>query len=72
MKNIFKKQLLWAIPLAFSLVTSSCSDFLDKLPENSVEAETVDYSNTANMYMPVSGIYVSGRPGFPENRPGCI
>ena len=56
MKNIFKKQLLWAIPLAFSLVTSSCSDFLDKLPENSVEAETVDYSNTANMYMPVSGI----------------
>ena len=61
MKNIFKKQLLWAIPLAFSLVTSSCSDFLDKLPENSVEAETVDYSNTANMYMPVSGIYATSR-----------
>lgn len=61
MKNIFKKQLLWSIPLAFSLVASSCSDFLDKLPENSVEAETVDYSNTANMYMPVSGIYATAR-----------
>lgn len=55
MKNIFNKQLLIAIPLAFTL--SGCSDFLDKLPENSVEAESVDYSNTSEMYMPVSGIY---------------
>lgn len=59
MKNIFKKQLLIAIPLAFTL--SSCSDFLDKLPENSVEAESVDYSKTSEMYMPVSGIYAKSR-----------
>lgn len=61
MKNIFNKQLLWAIPLAFSLTATSCGDFLDKLPENSVEAETVDYTNTANMYMPVSGVYATVR-----------
>lgn len=61
MKNIFNKRLLWALPLAFSLTMTGCSDFLDKLPENSVEAETVDYANTANMYMPVSGIYAVAR-----------
>lgn len=61
MKNIFNKKILWVLPLAFSLTTSSCSDFLDKLPENSVEIESVDYTNTANMYMPVSGIYAKSR-----------
>lgn len=61
MKNILNKKVLWALPLAFSLTVSSCSDFLDKLPENSVETESVDYSNTANMYMPVSGIYAKSR-----------
>lgn len=45
MKNILKKQILWAIPLAFSLLTSSCSDYLDKLPENTVEVEGIDYTN---------------------------
>lgn len=59
MKNIFNKQLLIAIPLAFAL--SGCSDFLDKLPENSVEIEGVDYSKTSEMYMPVSGIYAKAR-----------
>lgn len=59
MKNRFNKQLLLAIPLAFSL--SSCSDFLDKLPENKVEVESVDYSKTQDMYMPVSGVYASAR-----------
>ena len=53
MKNILKKQILWAIPLAFSLLTSSCSDYLDKLPENTVEVEGIDYTNKSNMYMPV-------------------
>ena len=57
MKNILKKQILWAIPLAFSLLTSSCSDYLDKLPENTVEVEGIDYTNKSNMYMPVSGVY---------------
>lgn len=59
MKNIFNKQLLIAIPLAFSL--SGCSDYLDKLPENKVEAESVDYSKTEDMYMPVSGVYGTAR-----------
>lgn len=59
MKNRFNKQLLVAIAFAFSL--SSCSDFLDKLPENKVEAESVDYSRTEDMYMPVSGVYASAR-----------
>lgn len=61
MKNILKKQILWAIPLAFSLVTSGCSDYLDKLPENTVEVGGIDYTNKANMYMPVSGVYGQSR-----------
>ena len=61
MKNILKKQILWAIPLAFSLLTSSCSDYLDKLPENTVEVEGIDYTNKSNMYMPVSGVYGQSR-----------
>lgn len=59
MKNILNKQLLIAIPLAFTL--SGCSDFLDKLPENKVEVESVDYTKTEDMYMPVSGAYATAR-----------
>ena len=57
MKNILKRSTIWVVPLAATLLVSSCDSFLNKLPENSVEKESVDYSNTANMYMPVSGIY---------------
>lgn len=57
MKNILKRSTIWVVPLAAALLVSSCDSFLNKLPENSVEKESVDYSNTANMYMPVSGIY---------------
>ena len=42
MKHILKKQMLWALLLVMTF--SSCSDFLDKLPENRVEAELVDYT----------------------------
>lgn len=59
MKNRFNKQLFGAVLLSLSLF--SCSDFLDKLPENSVEAESVDYTNLADMYMPVSGTYATYR-----------
>ena len=56
MKHIFKKQILWVmLPFAFAL--GSCSDFLDKLPENKVEEENVDYAKTEDMYQPVSGTY---------------
>lgn len=40
-----------------TLLFTGCEDFLDKLPENKVDKEKVDYTNTANMYMPVSGVY---------------
>ncbi|NCC09090.1 MAG: RagB/SusD family nutrient uptake outer membrane protein [Bacteroidia bacterium] len=43
--------------LAFSSALVSCSDFLDKRPENSVPTEDVDYTNLSEMYKPVSGIY---------------
>lgn len=60
MKHIFKKQILWvALPLALAL--GGCSDFLDKLPENKVEEENVDYSKTEDMYQPVSGTYATLR-----------
>lgn len=73
MKNRTNKKLLWALPLAFSLTFTSCSDFLDKLPENSVEVESVDYTNIANMYMPVSGVYAKARAYFPAwSTYGCL
>ena len=48
---------------AFAATTllSSCSDFLDKLPENKVDEEKVDYTNLNNMYQPVSGVYAKLR-----------
>jgi hypothetical protein len=62
MKHILKKQMLWALLLVMTF--SSCSDFLDKLPENRVEAELVDYTKTSDMYMPVSGTYAVARNKF--------
>lgn len=57
MKNIFKTQIVGVLALAMTL--PSCSDFLDKLPENKVEEESVDYTKTSEMYMPVSGVYAT-------------
>jgi len=54
--------MLWALLLVMTF--SSCSDFLDKLPENRVEAELVDYTKTSDMYMPVSGTYAVARNKF--------
>lgn len=54
--------MLWALLLVMTF--SSCSDFLDKLPENRVEAELVDYTKTSDMYMPVSGTYAVARTKF--------
>lgn len=48
---------------ALLLMAVSCSDFLDKAPENKVPEESVDYTNLANMYQPVSGIYGQVRTG---------
>lgn len=57
MKNIFYIILVAVAALSFS----SCEGYLDKLPENTVPVENVDYSMTENMYMPVSGIYADMR-----------
>ena len=43
------------------LFSSSCTDFIDIIPENSVPAEGVDFSKTENMYQPVISVYSSMR-----------
>lgn len=55
MKYIFRKQTCIILLAASTLV--GCNDFIDKLPENTVEVEKVDYTNLADMYKPVSGVY---------------
>lgn len=42
---------------------TSCSDYIDIDPENSVPEEKVDYTNLDNMYMLVSGVYAKVRTG---------
>lgn len=62
MKQIIKIQILCVLSLV--IILTGCDDFLDKLPENTVEAESVDYSKINEMYMPVSGMYASARETF--------
>lgn len=61
--NIKNKGILWTLVLVL-LGSTSCHDFLYKLPENTVEAEEVDYSQLSEMYMPVSGVYGVARQRF--------
>lgn len=51
------------LPAMMLLGGTSCSDFLDKAPENKVPEESIDYTNLANMYQPVSGVYAQVRTG---------
>ncbi len=51
-----------AITLLMGAFTS-CSDYLDKAPENSVPEQSVDFTNISNMYQPVSGVYARIRTG---------
>lgn len=60
--NLKKQGILWVALLA--ILCSSCHDFLYKLPENTVEASEVDYSQVSQMYMPVSGVYGVARTKF--------
>lgn len=62
MNHLVKKQILWLFPLAMTL--SGCSDLLDKLPENTVPVAGVDYTKTAEMYQPVSGVYATAQQNF--------
>lgn len=57
-----KQNIIRTLALGLILTLSpACSDFLDKLPENTVEEESVDYSKTEDMYLPVSGVYATLR-----------
>lgn len=60
MKSLKIKNILLCAFAATTLF-SSCSDYLDKLPENKVDEEKVDYTNLNNMYQPVSGVYAKLR-----------
>jgi hypothetical protein len=44
-----------------ALAMTSCSSYLDKDPENSVPEKGVDFTDIANMYQPVSGVYAKLR-----------
>jgi len=52
-------KLLYLLPA--TLFLSSCSGYLDKLPENTVAESTVDYTDMSNLYEPVSGVYAKIR-----------
>ena len=48
------KTLKYLMVMLFAVaVGSSCRDFLDKLPENVVTKDEVDYSDKSIMYQPV-------------------
>ncbi len=53
------KYLFAALLMGFTM--TSCSDYLDKMPEGSVPTEDVDYTNISEMYQPVSGCYAKIR-----------
>lgn len=61
--KLFKHTLIYAASAALLLSGTACSDFLDKAPENKVPEESIDYTNLANMYQPVSGVYAKVRTG---------
>lgn len=47
--------------LSLAVMASSCSDYLDKEPENKRPIGDVDFSNTSEMFQPVAGIYAAAR-----------
>jgi hypothetical protein len=52
-----KRIYYFASLLLLVLAISSCSDYLNKAPENVVPSSSIDYTNLSDMYQPVSGIY---------------
>lgn len=52
--------------VAFAAATTaftSCSDYLDKEPENTLPVESIDYTDMSDLYKPVSGVYAKLRTG---------
>lgn len=56
MKHSFKLYTMGVL-LASTLLTTGCSDYLDKLPEGEMPNTSIDFTNTADAYKPVVGIY---------------
>lgn len=63
MRLILYKYIMSAAMVMLSFTLTSCSDYLDKDPENSVPEKSVDFTNLSNMYQPVSGVYAKVRTG---------
>lgn len=61
--KFLKKTLIYVASATLLLSGASCSDFLDKAPENKMPEEEIDYTNLNNMYNPVSGVYGKLRTG---------
>lgn len=55
--KFIKKTLAYIVPATMLFTAASCSDFIDIEPENTLPDESVDYSDTENMYAPVIGVY---------------
>jgi len=64
---ITMKRLRYYSIILLAVIASSCTGFLDKLPEDTLATESIDYTDLSLMYEPVSGIYrmaESENPGF--------
>ena len=61
--KILKYLMILALPALMMIGSTSCDDFLNKEPENTVPEKEVDYTDIDNMYMPVSGVYGKLRTG---------
>ncbi|WP_352423065.1 RagB/SusD family nutrient uptake outer membrane protein [Proteiniphilum sp.] len=60
--KFLKKTFAYILPMVLILGgITACSDFLDIDPENKVPEESVDFTQTANMYEPVVGVYAQLR-----------
>ena len=56
--KFIKKTLAYILPAMMLLgSTTACSDFINIDPENKVPEQSVDFTNTGNMYQPVVGVY---------------
>ena len=50
------KFLKYIMIAALMVGATSCNDWMEILPENTLPEADVDYTKTSEMYMPVSGV----------------
>lgn len=58
-KSIYKIVIIPAI-----IVIAGCAKYLDIKPERELDADNLSFENTAQMYMPVSGVYAIAATNF--------